>query len=492
MSALPKRLSPKAARPGPPLALAASICEGFAGDKPEARRAAMTAAVSPAAAPRSGFSVGNAATPRNLALIGPAVFLVALAVLAPGFTAAKAVYFDETWYVPTARQWLADGQMLHPEHPPLAKMLIASGLWAFGDNPFGWRAPSLLFGALTVVAVWLWTLALTADVVLALFASAITLLDGIVFVQSRIAMLDIFLICFGTLALAAFTAGENVGRRGAAIGWHLLAGVCLGLAGACKWSGFFLAAGLVAIKLVGALLRHWGARFETPRPEDFYRPEGPRLGLAGGVAAYALAPFVAYFCCYLPQLMRAHSAYEFIATHENMIAIMTGKSADHPYKSLWWTWPALWRPVWYLFDTPAKEAGGWTETGVAAAVVGLPNPFVLFAGQGALLWATWTGVLSRRRAPLIVAAAFFSQWLPWALNPKGLEFYYYFYPSLVCLGPAMALAAGSLQPPWRHGAMAVALVAASVMFVYFLPLLASGIGVGPQAFEARIWLPTWR
>ena len=430
--------------------------------------------------------------PRNLVIIGALVFLGALAALAPGFTAAKKIYFDETWYVPTARQWLADGQMLHPEHPPLAKMLIAAGMKLFGDDPFGWRAMSLVFGALTVLGVWLWTLALTSDVALSLFSAAITLLDGIVFVQSRIAMLDIFLICFCVLALAAFTAGENASTKGAALRWHLLAGWCLGLAGACKWSGWFLAFGLIALKLTIALLRVWRTRFEDARASDFYAPGAPAIGVVGGLAAYLAAPFIAYFLSYVPQLIRAHSLYEFIATHENMIAIMTGKSADHPYKSLWWTWPALWRPVWYLFDAPAKEAGGWSEVGKAAAVVGLPNPFVLFLGEAAILWTIYAGVIRRARAPLIVAVAFFAQWLPWAVNPKGLEFYYYFYPSILCLGPALALAAGALERPWRDAFAWGALGIALAMFLFFLPVLVSGIGVGPAAFEARVWLPSWR
>ncbi len=443
----------------------------------------MTAVASPAA---------SAPTARNLTVVGALVFLISLAALAPEFTAAKAIYFDETWYVPTARQWLANGQMLHPEHPPLAKMLIAAGVKLFGDNPFGWRAMSLAFGALTITAVWLWTLALTADVALSLFAAALTLLDGVVFVQARIAMLDIFLIAFCVLALAAFTAGERAASRGEAIRWHLLSGYCLGLAGACKWSGFFLAFGLIALKLVIALLRLWRARFDDPRAEDFYSPDAPTIGFIGGVASYLVAPFFAYFLCYAPQMIQAKSLYEFVATHENMISIMTGKSADHPYKSLWWTWPALYRPVWYLFDAPAKEAGGWSETGKAAAVVGMPNPFVLFAGEAALLWALFQGVIRRARGPLIVAVAFFAQWLPWAVNPKGLEFYYYFYPSIVCLGPALALTAQALKRPWRDAFCWGALVVAAAMFAFFLPVLVSSIGVGPAAFEARVWLPTWR
>ena len=149
-------------------------------------------------------------------------------------------------------------------------------------------------------------------------------------------------------------------------------------------------------------------------------------------------------------------------------------------------------PVWYLFDAPPKDAGGWTETAKAAAVVGLPNPFLLLVGQAAIVWTLYAGVLRRALAPLIVAVAFFAQWLAWAANPKGLEFYYYYYPSIVCLGPALALAAGAMRRPLRD-VFAWSVTALSLAtFVYFLPILASGIGIGPAAFEARVWLPTWR
>ncbi len=221
---------------------------------------------------------------------------------------------------------------------------------------------------------------------------------------------------------------ERVARRALRCAGTSSAGWCLGLAGACKWSGWFLAFGLIALKLAIALLRLWRTRFEDARATDFYSPNAPAIGVLGGLAAYLVAPFLAYFLSYAPQLVRAHSLYEFVATHKNMIDIMTGKSADHPYKSLWWTWPALWRPVWYLFDAPPKEAGGWSETGKAAAVVGLPNPFVLFAGEAAILWTLYAGVLRRARAPLIVAIAFFAQWLPWADQSEGARILLLFLP----------------------------------------------------------------
>ena len=58
---------------------------------------------------------------------------------------------------------LKTGEMLHPEHPPLGKMLIAAGSLLFGDNPLGWRAASVLAGAVTLTAVLAWSLALLRD-----------------------------------------------------------------------------------------------------------------------------------------------------------------------------------------------------------------------------------------------------------------------------------------------------------------------------------------
>ena len=216
------------------------------------------------------------------------------------------------------------------------------------------------------------------------------------------------------------------------------------------------------------------------------------MGPIGGAAAYLLAPFLAYFLCYVPQLVRAHSLYEFVATHQSMIAIMTGKSADHPYKSLWWTWPGLWRPVWYLFDSPSKEAGGWTEQAKAAAVVGLPNPVVLFAGQAAALWALGVGVLRRARGdadrggrvPRAMAAV--------GGQPQGTGVLLLLLP----LDPLPGSGPGAgRRGVAEAGAGRVLLgsdrgVGGDVRVLP--PILVAGIGVAPSAFEARIWLPSWR
>ena len=39
-------------------------------------------------------------------------------------------------------------------HPPLAKLLIAGSIKLFGDNPWGWRIGSVVFGTLALLAIF--------------------------------------------------------------------------------------------------------------------------------------------------------------------------------------------------------------------------------------------------------------------------------------------------------------------------------------------------
>ena len=112
-----------------------------------------------------------------------------------GVTTPEKFYFDEVHYVPAARQMLEPVMpqpMLNPMHPPLAKQFIALSIHSFGDGPLGWRYPGVLFGSLAIVAVYLCGLALFAAQGPAIAASLLAFFNQMLFVQSRIAMLDIF------------------------------------------------------------------------------------------------------------------------------------------------------------------------------------------------------------------------------------------------------------------------------------------------------------
>src|SRR6266566_6465052 len=146
----------------------------------------------------------------HTAIIAGIIFIIAHFALLVGVTTPEKFYFDEVHYVPAARQMLEPVMpqpVLNPMHPPLAKQLIALSIHTFGDGPLGWRYPGVLFGSLAIVAVYLCGLALFAAQGPAIAASLLAFFNQMLFVQSRIAMLDIFSLTFSLFAIAAFMHG---------------------------------------------------------------------------------------------------------------------------------------------------------------------------------------------------------------------------------------------------------------------------------------------
>ncbi|MEO1221593.1 MAG: glycosyltransferase family 39 protein, partial [Pseudomonadota bacterium] len=116
-------------------------------------------------------------------------------------------FFDEVHYLPAARELLevwrgGEAPYDNREHPLLGKTLIAGGMAVFGDNPLGWRVMSVIAGTLgmgaSMRAMWH-----ASEDRFATVAFGILLATGFhLFVHTRIAMLDIFIV--SALAVAAW------------------------------------------------------------------------------------------------------------------------------------------------------------------------------------------------------------------------------------------------------------------------------------------------
>ena len=144
------------------------------------------------------------------------------------------IYFDEVHYVHAARLLLEE-QRVNLEHPMVAKEIIAAAIVLLGDRPLAWRIPSALFGAFGLFAFGrlLWWASRRR---FATLAGMFLVATGFAwFIQSRIAMLDIFSASLGMAGLWQFAAA--LGQPPSAARWRLAAtGVLLGLAMGAKWS----------------------------------------------------------------------------------------------------------------------------------------------------------------------------------------------------------------------------------------------------------------
>ncbi|MBR0963638.1 phospholipid carrier-dependent glycosyltransferase [Bradyrhizobium diazoefficiens] len=415
------------------------------------------------------------------AVIAVAIFLASHLALLVGLTTPEKFVFDEVHYVPAARQMLAPGMaqpMLNPMHPPLAKELIAASIAAFGDNALGWRYPSTLFGALAVVAIYLCGLALFSAQGPAIAAALIAAFNQMIYVQARIAMLDIFSLGFSLLAIAAFMHGFRSERPHALFA---LAGSLFGLAAACKWSGLFpLGICIVIIALI-RLMQGWRTLFADARPEDWYRPD---LWLDFRVQHVALCfvvlPAVTYLAAFVP--LHGLSLPDVVEAQRRIFSDNTTTAiAGHTYMSSWPSWPLLARPVWFLFDKTAENN--------VAAIVFLGNPLVLWPALAALAIVLRDVVVKRRWDAFLIAVFYFGCWLAWALLPRTLAFLYYYLPAATIASLALVyVLRREGMPGWVLWAyVGLAGIGCAVM----LPISAAFIGTSMQTFNRLMLFQSW-
>src|SRR6516165_4701848 len=481
-----------------------------------------------------------------------------------------AVIFDETYYVPDALGILRFGvehNYVHNRnallvrgdphiftaggefvvHPPFGKVLIAGGEWLFGLSPFGWRFAAAVVGSLSILLLARIARRMTRSTLLGCFAGLLLALDGLEFVMSRTALLDIFvmfwaLAAFGCLvvdrdayrakladavsgsAVAGSAVAGGTPAGGAAAGgvpptapprtgirwWRVGAGVCLGLAFASKWNGLWFIPAFAGLALAWDV----GAR----RAAGLGKLAGPGLlhDLGGWAASFIVLPLLAYLATWtgwfatssgydrnwaelhgtnIPVISPLISLFEY---NKAMLAFNTGLQKHHPYQSEPWTWLTVSRPVSYYWTCPTSGHGVCAK-GDAAEVLALGTPILWWGSILALLvclgW--WLTRRDWRAGAVLVGVA--AGWLPWFAFAKRTQFYFYsvsFVPFLVlavvlCLGLIMGSATASPARRAVGASVAGAYVLAVLLnFAYLYPILTAQ-ALPYSSWLSRMWYHGW-
>jgi dolichyl-phosphate-mannose-protein mannosyltransferase len=243
----------------------------------------------------------------------------------------------------TTDVWKSDPSMI--VHPEVGKWLIALGEKAFGMDPFGWRIAAAVVGALMVLVMCRLARRLTGSTALGCVAGLLLSLDGLHFVLSRLALLDIFLAFFLLCGVHCVIADRDHhrARLSAAIGpaghiggpdgwgpvrpvlfrpWLVLAGVCFGLAVGTKWTAAFpMAAFGVMVWLWSAgARRSFGVRWALLRSV-----------LVDGAPAFAqlvLVAFVVYVGTWTGWLMHAGEYEEHLSSTQYTRFVAEGATCD--------------------------------------------------------------------------------------------------------------------------------------------------------------------
>lgn len=377
--------------------------------------------------------------------------------------------FDEFHYVPAAKQWIELAPTSNIEHPPLGKYFIAIGIKLFGDNPVGWRAATASSGALTIVFIFLISNLIFKDQILSVTISLFSLFNFWIYVQSRIAMLDIFMVmCFlaGIYYFLKFYFDKN--DPFPKVTFYLSA-IFWGLAVAIKWSAVFIYLPFYIVVF-----------FSTVNLKDYKS--------ILKLLSFGLLSVCIYFCTFLPFLFVQNenhfSLYSIIFELPFlMLKLQESVPTGHTYGSAWYTWPFMIRPIWYDFIQASDPS-------YFQGVVLLGNPWQMLLGVLSvfILLVRWTKNKILTNFTLVL---FLSSWLVWAIMPRKLFFFYYFFPSAIFYSFLIPMTLQEfLDVKTVKKVMIIFTLISILFFLFFYPILSGAMTVHTDR-DKWFWLQGW-
>ncbi len=450
--------------------------------------------------------------------------------------------FDEKHYVPQAWQILrstgdpiSGGIEDNPGfglvvHPPVAKQVMVVGEWLFGYTPLGWRFMSAVAGVLVVLALMDVTRRLSRSSLATVIVGVLAIADGVLFVSSRMGMLDIIQTAFIVGAAWALTVDrDQVARRLArvpkplddALGpplpwrwWRFAAGVMLGLALGVKWSGLYYMAAFGLFSVFCDLVDRKRAGAGKPTLGALVRDTLPALGhlVAVPVGVYLLS-WRSWFAeetsvyrhlpaderdtgipgtDWLPESIQNWLHYQR-GVLEFHGSLTTSGGHEHPWESKPWDWLWSGRPMlYYSTETTCmgdRDCKGWLM------LFGTPPIWWLLVPV--MAWALYRWLMRFDGRYALPVVGFLASWVPWVIAYDRQMYFFYATALIPFVLVAIALVASDLAR-WRPRGRPVgtwlvagylALVVAA--FIYWLPIM-TGIPLPVENFNMRLWLPSWR
>ncbi len=374
-------------------------------------------------------------------------------------------------------------------HPPLGKDLIAAFEGPVGYLPIAWRLPSAIAGTFAVLLVYQLGLLIWRSPWWAAVAGALTALDGLHLVMSRIGMLDMMA---GTFALAGIfflvrdRVGEPARRRPPSILGRFFdrrlatwfgtrsrwwAGFFFGCSVATKWTGVpFLVLGIVLAAI-------WTARGELRQP-------GPG-GAVTVMGSFLLLPAIVYLLSYAPfWITRGPDVIGFLRLQLKMLSYHVHYNEAQPNASSALSWPFMSHPITYY----ARTTGSVTLT--TPRIMALGNPVVWWGAFLAVPLVVWKARRADAWGERAVLAGFAVAYVPWLLVSRQV-FIYYMTAAVPFMALTLTAAVRGLPRPVRAPGAVGVLSATCAAFVLFLPVWLA-LQVGPGWMRATHWLAAWR
>ena len=353
--------------------------------------------------------------------------------------------FDEWYYVNVARVILGIPQSLgsnglppyqnvpvgldpNHEHPPLAKLLIAASIHLVGDNGYGWRIPSVIFGVFTIIIFYMLLKRVSEYKFIPLLGTFLLSFDNLVFVHSRIATLDIFTVAFMILGIYWYFSGHSY-----------FSAVAMTFSALCKITGV---AGVIIILTIHAV--KYAERRKSNRDWSRYLSWAERY-----VGAFAVS-----FLLLLTILDRIWVGFDSALPHLQYILNYSSalvSACPNGIISCPWEWLINQVQIPYLIVSVKVTTDAVTKEFNSITFWGAMNPSVLYLTLPAIAYSGYTYLKQKKDDLALLSVVWFLitylPYYPAVLLGNRVTYLFYFLPTLPAVCVAIAYMIADQNPP---------------------------------------------
>ncbi len=409
--------------------------------------------------------------------------------------------FDESLFGQYAKEYL-EGNPTWEGHPPLGKYFIMLGILLFGQNEIGFRILGASFGSIMPLLLIGLIYRLTAKRNFALLSGLFLFSDGLFLVESRLALLNVFLVAFGLVSQMFVLAGLTAQGK---LRTFLLccAGLMLGATASVKWNGLgFSLLLFLVILLVWAIAK-------------FFPKNLAKLGILAEITklhwwqyllCFVIMPISFYLVQWIPLFMLnsggvhqesgfgvIHSFWQsLVRVHEHILwwhstDIVTSIDPEHPahpYCSSAISWAVMARPVGYYFQN--REA-------YFAVIQGLGNPLLWWFSTLAIIVITIGSLLPPFRKSTNIGSTnyvllgYFANYVPWLIVKRCLFVYHYMSAAVFSFIALAWVVCQMLEQKGIIRYLGYGIIATVLLSqIFFMPLWL-GLPILPSDFYRRMW-----
>jgi dolichyl-phosphate-mannose-protein mannosyltransferase len=401
-------------------------------------------------------------------------------------------YFDEIYYVRSAEQYLHFQVPYEWTHPPLGKLIIASGISVFGFNPFGWRIMGVIFATLMIPLIYVLGKKLLGTWIGGFASAFLLVFDFMHFTMARISTVDTYVVFFSLASQLFFLIYlKNVLKDGwkTSVLPFFLAILFFAFGFSTKWFVLYGFAGQLV--LLAALRLKEVSKLKKGIADKIYaftdRPFAVVLG-------FLLLSVLVYFLTYIPDMLAGRSLVDVISLQGSMYNYHATLTATHPFSSLWWTWPLMLKPLWLYVS--------YLPNNVTSTITLMGNPLVWWVGFACIIGISVFSVVkvaasAGRRVfqnvglpAVFIVTFFFFQWIPYMLISR-ITFIYHFYLNVPFLSLATAYFISKYwSSKWAKLAALAYFAGVVALFALFYPVI-SGAPASNSIIDSLKWLNGW-